>query len=324
MEKAKRWLVLLLLPTVWLAGCTSDAEKLKTQLDQQVTITETSLNRLKRQIDSNQISNTALLTQYAAIVKKDRPEMSQLTNALAQDASTDGPMIRGLEARLSDAKSDIPGAVSGGIEPAKGVYSELLAIETASDPATYGMMLTDPINVLADMSDGTLARVAAMSRDASARINKAEDFGPGSQLVGNPQYGNWQTNSSGGSFWHWYGQYAFFSTMFRSPIGYSSWGRGRDYSYYNDYGRSSYTSPSQRRSQNSVERKTRDRFNRSGKSFNSPYSKTKQTTSQVARSQSRLKSQRKASSYSRSAPKSTTSSYRSSSYQSSRSSYGGK
>ena len=29
MENAKRWLVLLLLPTLWLAGCTSDAEKWK-------------------------------------------------------------------------------------------------------------------------------------------------------------------------------------------------------------------------------------------------------------------------------------------------------
>ena len=324
MNNAKRWLVLLLLQTAWLAGCTSDAEKWQQQLDQQVITAETSISRLKQHIESNQIANTRLLSEYAIIVANSKPEMGQLTDALAQNAETDGPIIRGLESRLSDAKSDIPRVVSIGYEPVKNVFEELLAIEAAANPDTFGMMLTDPINVLADMSDGKLARVAAMSRDASARINNAEDFGPGSQLVGNPQYGNWQTNSSGNSFWHWYGQYAFFSTMFRSPIGYNSWGRNRDYSYYNDYGRSAYTSPSQRRSQNSVQRRTKDRFARSGKSFNSPYSKTKQTTSQVARSQSRLKSQSRKSSFSRPAPKATTSSYRSSSYQSSRSSYGGK
>ncbi|MFT5618583.1 MAG: hypothetical protein ACI85I_001818 [Arenicella sp.] len=34
-----------------------------------------------------------------------------------------------------------------------------------------------------------------------------------SNYVGNKQYGNWQTNSSGGSFWAFYGQYAFMSNM---------------------------------------------------------------------------------------------------------------
>lgn len=325
MNNPKGWLVLLLLQTVWLASCSSEADKWQKQLNQQALTAQTSITRLKQHIDSNQISNTRILTQYASIVGEANPEMRDLTRALAQDAQTNGPLIRGLESRLADAETDISRVVSIGLQPVKNVFAELTAINTAANPQTYGMMLTDPINVLADMSKGKLARVAAMSRDASARINKADDFGAGSQLVGNPQYGNWRSNSSGNSFWHWYGQYAFFSTMFRSPIGYSSWGRHRDYSYYNDYGRSAYTSPSQRRGQNSVERRTKDRFARSGKSFNSPYSKTKHTTSKVARSQARLSSQNRSSSgFSRPAPKSTTSSYRSSSYQSSRSSYGGK
>ncbi len=324
MEKAKQGLLLILCLSALIAGCSSKEDKWKKQLHVQVLSTEVAIQRLKQRIDANHITNTGLLTQYASIVKRDRPETAQLVEALADNAKTNGPIIGGLEARFADAKSDLPHALSSGIEPVQNLFGELSAIEAAANPDTYGMMLTDPINVLADMSNGKLARVAAMSRDASARINDADDFGAGSQLVGNPQYGNWQTNSSGGSFWAWYGQYAFFSSMFRSPIGYSSWGRHRDYSYYNDYGRNNYTSPSQRRSQNSVERKTKNRFARSGKSFNSPYSKTKHTTSQVARSQSRLKSQSKSSRFSRPSSKATTSSYRSSSYQSSRSSYGGK
>lgn len=43
----------------------------------------------------------------------------------------------------------------------------------------------------------------------------------GYQYVGNPQYGQWQTNSSGGSFWEFYGKYAMLSQvigMFSGPV----------------------------------------------------------------------------------------------------------
>lgn len=38
-------------------------------------------------------------------------------------------------------------------------------------------------------------------------------YPPGYQYVGNPKYGSWQTDSSGRSFWHFYGQYAMFRTL---------------------------------------------------------------------------------------------------------------
>jgi hypothetical protein len=37
---------------------------------------------------------------------------------------------------------------------------------------------------------------------------------PGYQYVGNPQYGRWRQDSSGNSFWEFYGKWAFFSYMF--------------------------------------------------------------------------------------------------------------
>lgn len=37
---------------------------------------------------------------------------------------------------------------------------------------------------------------------------------PGYQYVGDKQYGQWRTDHRGRSFWEFYGQYAFFSTMF--------------------------------------------------------------------------------------------------------------
>lgn len=50
---------------------------------------------------------------------------------------------------------------------------------------------------------------------------------PGMAFVGNPKYGKWEKDSSGDSFWSWYGKYAlfshllFYSTM--GPVRYSSW-----------------------------------------------------------------------------------------------------
>jgi hypothetical protein len=325
MQKFKWAWVFILCQSLVLIGCSSEQEKWQKQLDQQVVVTGAKIERLKQHIGGGQIANTNVLSQYAEIIRQDNPDLGELSSALAQDAGPNGPIIRSLESRLGDAKNDINQVVTMGHEQVNKVYQELSAIEAAAAPDTYGMMLSDPINVLADMSQGKLARVAALSAEASARINDAEDFGPGSQLVGNPQYGNWQTNSSGNSFWHWYGQYALFSTLFRNPIGYGSWGRHRDYSYYNDYGRSTYTSPSQRKNQQTTERSTRQKFKSSGQRFTSPYANTKQTTSAVARKSSKFQSRSlPRSTATKSTVKNTTSSYRNSSYQSSRSRFGGK
>ena len=44
---------------------------------------------------------------------------------------------------------------------------------------------------------------------------------PGYQHVGDPEYGRWQNDARGGSFWEFYGKYAFFSSLlggFHRPI----------------------------------------------------------------------------------------------------------
>jgi hypothetical protein len=49
---------------------------------------------------------------------------------------------------------------------------------------------------------------------------------PGMAYVGNDKYGEWKTDSSGNSFWSWYGKYALFSMLFNSRpsyYGYNSW-----------------------------------------------------------------------------------------------------
>lgn len=51
-----------------------------------------------------------------------------------------------------------------------------------------------------------------------------------SHYVGNEKYGQWQSNSSGGSFWAFYGQYMFMSSMLHmmSPVGYGGYNNYRN------------------------------------------------------------------------------------------------
>lgn len=68
-----------------------------------------------------------------------------------------------------------------------------------------------------------------VSRGEDGKLNKSASPPGYNNYVGNERYGSWQTNNSGGSFWAFYGQYAFMSSMFNMmayPV---------RRSYYNDY-----------------------------------------------------------------------------------------
>ena len=102
-------------------------------------------------------------------------------------------------------------------------------------------------------------------------------------MVGNPNYGNWQTNSNGISFWQWYGMYRILGDVF-DRVEYGSWSKRRKYSYYNDYGRSRYSSPKQIKTQSALETRTRQTYQRQGKQFTSPYASKKTGASGLSRS----------------------------------------
>ena len=72
-----------------------------------------------------------------------------------------------------------------------------------------------------------------VSKTADGKLIKSASPAGYNNYIGNERYGNWQTNSSGNSFWAFYGQYAFMSSMFNMmayPV---------RRSYYNNY-RGSY------------------------------------------------------------------------------------
>jgi len=309
-------LSIILLASFGLMACTSDEETWRLQLEKSAVEASSAVGKLGNHLNAGTIPKASLLVQYAAIVKKQKPELSELIDTLALDASINGPSYKSLVNRANEANGFLAKAPKQGLTIVQSLSDEYHAIKTASRTDIYGMMLTDPINVLADMSQGKLGRVESMSKEASLIANGASDYGAGSQLVGNQQYGQWRSNSNG-SFWEWYGKYALFSSLFRSPIYYGSWSHRRNYSYYGAAGRHYYNSPQQRAQSRSVQTRTRTKFQRQGKRFQSPYAKSR-SGSPRATMQSRSFQSNRAASRSRMA------SSRSSSFRTSRGSFRGK
>lgn len=264
---------------LWLSACSSPEDLREQSLNLSFEQSQKQVELLKKHLSNNRIKNAKLLTHYAKELKKTKPEYREIVETLAEDATTKGAMFQSLVFRLDDAEIQMPSA-----KMAESAYidleGELNSIQTAAKVPNYNMMLTDPINVLADMSDGKLPRVSAMAKEASLAANQAKDLGEGSQLVGNPQYGNW-VEKNGTSFWEFYGQYAFFSNLLSGPISYGLWSRNRNYSYYHDYGRRYYSSPSQKKKAQATEARVKKSFASKGKKFTSPYAKTKMSGASV-------------------------------------------
>ncbi|MGL4473955.1 MAG: hypothetical protein ACRCT7_05790 [Shewanella sp.] len=226
------------------------------------------VTELGRLLDSNQVRNAGILSQYAQLLAQKDPQYQPLLQQLSLDAPPQGASYQALMRRLSAAKSATNFATP------EDQLQELKNIYEAANPAIFNDLLSDPINVIADLSQGQLPRVNAMSKEAEMLANQADDFGPGSQLVGNPSYGEWQTASNGSSFWAWYGMYAMLSNVIR-PISYDSWSGRRGYSYYNDVGRYRYSSPEQIRRQDNFSAQRQKQFSSQGKPFVSPYAKNR-------------------------------------------------
>ncbi|PKH05649.1 hypothetical protein [Moritella sp. Urea-trap-13] len=279
MSMIKPWkLISLLFILQLLAGCESKLEQTQTTINQQVASVESSLSRLGSTIETGSVRNARLLTEYAQVLKQQKPELARIADLIAEDATRKGPLYQNLAMRLNDVKAQTVTLDNSGP-----LLDELMRIEEAAKPSLFNDALTDPINVLADMSDGRLARVGAISQFAEKSAGDGADYGAGSQMVGNPNYGGWQSGSNGTSFWQWYGMYRMLGDL-TGRVGYSNWSQNRRYSYYNDHGRSRYTSPKQSVKQAAVETRTRKSFQRKGQSFSSPYAKTRAGSAGLSRS----------------------------------------
>lgn len=262
----KNHLLLLagLIGAIWIfyfSGSNNEKEQIKTSTQ----VVERQLAEVQKALDANSMRNDVILTTYAEQLKKNKPELAPLITNLEKDATSESPALKSLQARLDKVKNAPDSIGSGSREE---VMQEVSALKVATNPATYNDSLTDSINVIADLSGGTLPRINAPARGADGAAAQ-----PGSQLVGNPNYGQWKSNN-GMSIWEWYGAYS----MFRDLTGgrnynYDSWQQQRPWSYYNDHGRSSYGSRSERSQFDAVDQRQRKTYGADQTRRSSSYSK---------------------------------------------------
>lgn len=248
--------LLLWLGVFLLSGCSNEYIG-KIQLEHAGT--STYLEQLGSALDRQELTNAKLVNLYAGKLTLLKPDLEVIADSLANDVTRKGSLYQGLRTRLARVNLK-PGDKQ---EYIKGIES-LASIYAGSDPLIFNDALLDLINTMADLSDGQLPRIS-IPKSSQAEHVKGEPIVPGSYLVGNPNYGSYQTKSSGQSFWHWYGQYAFFRSMFSGPsyynrpLSYDRWNSSPRYSYYNDYGRNAYGSNRDRSYASSQNSKMRDK-----------------------------------------------------------------
>lgn len=207
------------------------------------------LETLKSQLDSKRLINAEIVKVYAEKLIQQDPAMSSVADRLKQDSTSQGTLYQNLVRRTKNLNRAPKTEQEYGL-----AIEEFQSIYAGSDPVVFNDALLDLVNTLADLSQGKLARVNIPSESSGAQGTNSRV--PGSYLVGNPSYGNWRTDSRGGSFWEWYGKYAMFRSVLgfagygfhRGPIYYGSWYSRPHYSYYHDYGRNSYGSSHSRES----------------------------------------------------------------------------
>ena len=231
-----RTVLILALCASVLAGCGESPGEVvsreRTRVAQKIEV-------LGGMISAGRLTNIRIIQTYASAIAGDRPKLAKLAGELRKEATVKGLKFTNLRARLKAVKAKPRGKAE-----ASQALDEIVRIEAAADPVVFNDSLADILNVLADLSGGKLAGVEGAAGE------KPSAQGAGSHLVGNPTYGRWRQDSSGGSFWAWYGGYALFRDVFWRPGRYyhNDWYQRRGWSYYGDVGRNYYgTRTDQRR-----------------------------------------------------------------------------
>lgn len=262
-------------------GCASKEDELAARIKQTGKVVEQRLDTLKHHLDHDRLSNAKLIKQYAKYIKKHSPELMEIASTLEEEGGSKGALYQGLKIRYMEAVETGKTVTLNQDDKLAKLVEEFTSIANAAGNSEFNMALTDPLNVLSDMSGGKLPRVGAGSAKETEKENGAASYGRASALVGNPNYGGWQSQSNGTSIWAFYGQYRLFSDLLSGPVSYGHWSRHRDYSYYNDTGRKYYSSPGQRNTAESTQRNAKKRFAARGDRFEGPYNRKRATASKV-------------------------------------------
>ncbi len=242
MRALSRSVVLLLVLALGSCG-----ESIEEKVTARHKVVAGELDQLGKAIDRGRIRNAGLIRAYVKIVAKDQPDVAEVARQLAKEGTRDALAFKALGDRLAKVNLK-PADERAGNES----MDQLRRLEAAADPSVYDDSLIDVVNVLADLSQGKLARLNVPETE------KTSKQGAASHLVGNPAYGQWRSGPSGLT-WFFLGRYSSFGGGFYGrPYGYDSWYRGRGWSYYNDVGRNYYGSRADNNRWNDAGRRIKD------------------------------------------------------------------
>ncbi|QEP42625.1 hypothetical protein D5085_05445 [Ectothiorhodospiraceae bacterium BW-2] len=238
MRPKMHWFGALLLTTLlWLSGCANEYEA---AIQEAYPQAGERLELLGANLDSKALANARIVEHYAQRLSILKPELTPIAETLAKDVTRQGSLFQQLQQRYL-ALNQHP---QNGKEYQQALH-DLESLYVATDLAVFNDSLLDLVNTLADLSEGELKRIDIPADSAKSEL-------PGSYLVGNPAYGQWQTDSNGDSFWQFVGPYLLLSAIVDEVgdamerrdrrIYYSNWYSQPRYSYYNDYGWKSYGS----------------------------------------------------------------------------------
>ncbi len=296
---------LWILAVLVLSGCGNRFEE---QLRANHQIVETNVQNLKTQLDNKQLTNALLITKYAEKIKQIKPDYADVANLMAKEGTSKSEAFLSLNKRLANVNLSPTDSESANFN-----MQELQLINNAADVYEFNNGLADVVNTLASLSEGQLSVIdVPASQMATAQKSNA--------LVGNPSYGNWKQDSSGRSFWEWYGMYALFSNVLGGRSYYDSWSSRPNSSYYGNYGRNRWGSSTDVNRNYNLSQRHPSKYNKPSAATKSRYATS------ANRSSSYGGSSKKSSNSSKSGNRSSSygSSSRSSSYSSSRSSRSGK
>ena len=206
------------------------------------------IDELKQGLSAGTIVNAAILKSYIDKTLISNPEYKDILASLAVQYTVKNGNLVSLEKRLVDVAN---------VKQSVDAVADLANLKLASSKNIFNQTFMDEINTVAALSNGALQLL---------NLPESMELGAGQNLVGNPTYGKWQS-SNGGSFWVWYGQYTFFSSLFRHPF-YSSWYYNRPWSYGYDRYNNNYGSRSWKNSETKTLDKNYKKVREYGKANN--------------------------------------------------------
>jgi hypothetical protein len=231
-----------------LTGCwESESDKRIKKIKAKTEVVNHDYDKLNNSLNSNPPTNALVLKAYAIKLKVSNPEYSEIADKLERNGKKNGDKMLAFKDRIEGLEDFISRKLDLNAEITQQEYQtnsqETYSLMQGLNKESFNESLIDEINTLASLSGGSLKPV-------STPEGSSESMTPGQALVGNPQYGRWETNSSGSSVWMWIAAYSMLNNN-RPYYASSYYSRPRN-SYYNDYGRNSYGSSREKSRSNKV------------------------------------------------------------------------